>query len=252
MIFEKKEYKQTIDEEKNIGTTSNNDAYYGDSMDESYMDAFKETELGNHTIGFYSPYFYWFLGLCHRDKLDLFTVMRFNGVQEYPANTIYGTGVDILYVDADSTEEEKLALFNQLLIGNESRVLLDLDTMKSQTMRKLAFSRSYLNLEKVVEFYKAFDNENLGYDLVLMRVHRPNAPRHFPFRWTRGLMEVVTDVIVLKENISFEEDEDLGESNYKSWFIEKLGLRDMVKAEKSDYEIGIDEEELNEVMEKVI
>ena len=251
MIIEKKEYKQTIDETKNIQTISCNDAYYGDSIDESYMNEFKKTELG-HTVAFYNTSNKWYLGLRHRDKLDLFTVMGFSNLWEQPANTIYGLGVNILYVDGDSTEEEKLALFNQLLIGNERYTMLDLDTMKSQTTHKLEFSKSYLKLGKVLEFFKAFDNENLGYDLVLMRVHQPYSTTHFPFRWTREFMEVVTDVIVLKENIIFEEDEGLGESDYKNWFIKKLGLRDMVKAEESDYEMEIDEEELNEIMEKVI
>jgi hypothetical protein len=223
------------------------------------MDEFKKTEL-NHQIGFYHTSNKWFLGLRHRDKLDLFTVMGFYNLYEQPANTIYGSGVSILYVDGDSTEEEKLALFNQLLIGNERTTMLDLDTMKSQSKNKLKFSKSYLKLEKVLEFFKAFDNENLGYDLVLMRVHSPINSHHFPFRWTREFMEVVTDVIVLKENISFEEDEyvaNLGSNGqvvryYKNWFIEKLGLRDMLRAEESDYEMEIDEKELNEIMEKVI
>ena len=187
-----------------------------------------------------------------RDKLDLFTVMSFGNLYEQPVNKMYGSGVNILYVDGDSTEEEKLALFNQLLIGNERCTMLDIDTMKSKTTHELGFSSSYLNLEKVLEFFKAFDNENLGYDLVIMRVHQPKGSQRFPFRWTREFMEVVTDVIVLKENIIFEEDEGLGESDYKNWFIKKLGLRDMVKAEESDYEMEIDEEELNEIMEKVI
>ena len=250
MIIEKKEYKQTIDDTKYIKTVTNNDCYYGDSLDGSYMDEFERTEL-DHTIGFYTSN-RWFLGLRHRDKLDLFTVMRFNNLEERPANTIYGTGINVLYVDGDSTEEEKLSLFNQLLIGNGRTTMLDLDTMKSHTKHKLNFFRSYLMLNKVLEFFKAFDNENLGYDLVLMRVHRPYSRRHFPFRWTRDFMEVVTDVIVLKENIIFEEDEGLGESDYKNWFIEKLGLRDMIRAEKGDYEMEINEEELNEIMEKVI
>ncbi len=251
MIIEKKEYKQTIDDKKTIQTISRNDAYYGDSLDGSYMDEFKKTEL-DHEMGFYGTSSNWFLGLRHRDKLDLFTVMRFNNLQENPMNKIYGTSIDILYVDGDSTEEEKLLLFNQLLIGNERTTMLDLDTMKRQTTHKLNFSRSYLSLTKVLEFFKAFDNENLGYDLVLMRVHRPYASHHFPFRWTRDLMEVVTDVIVLKENIIFEEDEGNDTGDYRNWFIEKLGLRDMVRAGKSDYEMEIDEEELNEIMEKVI
>lgn len=251
MIIEKKEYKQTIDENKDIDTTSLNDAYYGDSLDGSYMDEFEKTKL-DYTIAFYSTHNKWFLGLRHRDKLDLFTVMGFSNLQEHPANRIYGAGIDVLYVDSDSTEEEKLSLFNQLLIGNERTTVLDLDTMKTQTTHELRFNSSYLRLGKVLEFFKAFDNENLGYDLVLMRVHRPYVSQHYPFRWTREFMEVVTDVIVLKENISFEEEEGLGESDYKNWFIEKLGLRDMIRAEKDDYEMEIDEEELNEIMEKVI
>ena len=44
MIIEKKEYKQTIDETKNIQTISCNNAYYGDSLDGSYMDEFEKTE----------------------------------------------------------------------------------------------------------------------------------------------------------------------------------------------------------------
>lgn len=251
MIFKKKEYEQTIDETKSIQIISCNNAYYGDSLEGSYMDEFKKTEL-DHTMSFYDTNNKWYLGLRHRDKLDLFTVMGFSNLWEQPANTIYGLGVNILYVDSDSTEEEKLALFNQLLIGNERCTILDIDTMKSKTTHELGFSSSYLRLGKVLEFFKAFDNENLGYDLVIMRVHTPNHSQYFPFRWTRELMEVVTDVIVLKENIIFEEDEGLGESAYKNWFIEKLGLRDMLKAEESDYEMEIDEEELNEIMEKVI
>lgn len=251
MIFKKKKYEQTIDDTKTYLTFSRNDAYYGDSLDGSYMDEFKETEL-DYSMAFYSHAAKWFLGLRHRDKLDLFTVMGFSNIKENPPNKIYGAGIDILYVDGDSTEEEKLALYNQLLIRNERVTMLDLDTKKSQTTCKLDFYGSYLKLEKVLEFFKAFDSENLGYDLVLMRVHQPYNSQHFPLRWTRDLMEVVTDVIVLKENIIFEEDEVSDGSKYTSWFIEKLGLRDMLKADESDYEMEIDEEKLNEIMEKVI